>query len=187
MKCTFDSNQRALNVASSNSHMLFGVPSPHHPPAIQSVVEDGLRFTSYTDEACIAPGVPVMRTLDDVLKTGDSIVRIEAMLNPGINVAIDRVCAPNSKPRTYQPPTPSKVINHTASFSPLSTFHAYGSAMGSRGKVLPPLYVHMSLDLDAFARRGLHPSTTRPLGPCSLRPLLAGTTRACSQAVWRTT
>jgi aspartokinase/homoserine dehydrogenase 1 len=82
-----------------------------HCPRVcaQAVVEDGLRFTSYTDEACIAPGVPVMRTLEDVLKTGDAIVRIEAMLNPGINVAIDRVCAPNSKPRTYQPPTPGKV------------------------------------------------------------------------------
>ena len=87
-------------------------PIPVHVfrPLGQAVVEDGLRFTSFTDEACIAPGVPVMRTLDDVLKTGDAIVRIEAMLNPDINVAIDRVCAPNSKPRTYQPPTPSKVI-----------------------------------------------------------------------------
>ena len=76
---------------------------------LQGVVEDGLRFTSYTDEASLAPGVPIMRTLDDVIKTGDTIVRIEALLNPGINVALDGVCMPACKPRTYQPPSPQKV------------------------------------------------------------------------------
>ena len=75
----------------------------------QSVVEDGLRFTSFTDEASLAPGVPIMRTLDDVMKTGDTIVRVEAMLNPGINVALAGVCAPTCTPKPYKLVTPRQV------------------------------------------------------------------------------
>ncbi len=79
---------------------------------VQSVVEDGLRFTSYSDEASLSPGVPIMRTLDDFIKTGDAIIRIEAMLNPGINVALDALCAPRGKPQAYLMPSAAHKVSN---------------------------------------------------------------------------
>jgi hypothetical protein len=72
------------------------------------VVGDGLRFTTYSEEACIAPAVPVLRTLDDFRRTGDAVTRLEALLNPGVNIALQGVCK-KATPNPFAAMSPRKV------------------------------------------------------------------------------
>lgn len=60
---------------------------------IRTIAEGNLSHTRFTDDSSIAAGLPVLRTIDDVVVCGQEVMGVQATLSAGVNHALAAVQA----------------------------------------------------------------------------------------------